>query len=713
MSFKKEILINSIIPNKEYSFKELAKHNKVPINKNKEFSSFLFSLVKAGDIFQTNDRKFFVPIFKNDKISGEIKINPNGFGFVDLDDGSSIFILKNNLNFCLDNDTVEVKYFESPNKKGQFQGVVTNILKRNSLEFVGTIKLEHNNLKFIPLNKKNFWKYRFIKKYDLKIDDQVKVKIQKIQDNFIYIELVSILGNTKDPFMDIKSLIEDKGIDSNFDQNIIDYAKKIPQEIDDVNSPENISRVDFRNKLIVTIDGEDTKDFDDAIHVEKIDDNFSKLFIHIADVSYYVKENDFLDKEAFNRGTSIYLIDRVIPMLPKELSNGICSLNPNVDRYTLTMETIIDKEGNSKESKIYPSIINSKYRLTYTEVNDLLNGKLKSLYEDEKLTNMIFKSYDLSKAIRTFKEKEGFVDFEIEESKIVLDSNGKTIDILKKERGKSEMMIEDFMIRANEIVAKTIYEHKIDSLYRIHAKPEAEKMLELKKVINVLGVNIDFKTNVKPLDFSKIISKIKEKRFDNFVKMLLLRTMSKAEYSSNNIGHFGLASKFYTHFTSPIRRYPDLIVHRILRECIFKNNKEKLKLDLNKIGNATSLAEQRAVDLERKVNDMKKVEFYENSIGQEIKGQIVTITKFGFFVEFENGAGGLVHISTLLDDEYKISNDGLCLEGKKSKFTIGDNINVKILRVLKSESKLDLIISNMWDEYQKEQKNEKFRKIYK
>ena len=695
--FNKKYLFKILEQKGSLDFRTIAKIMKVKIKENREFSSFLYDLVKRKEIFTDNERRYYIPKFIGNFI-GTIKISPKGFGFVDMEDNNNIFILSSNMNTSFNGDKVEVRYFEDKIKPGSLQGFVLKVIERKRKYFVGRVIKIGNFFTIKPFDKKIIGNFRFENSKGLEVNQEIKVEITKFSTSFHTIKLIKKLGMSNDASIDVITVIEDAGIPTYFLEETIKDARKIPLTIDNENKE---NRIDLRDQLIYTIDGDDTKDFDDAISVKKLKNGNFMLGVHIADVTHYVKENEAIDKEAKMRGTSIYLVDRVIPMLPESLSNGICSLNPNVDRFVISCEMEIDSKGNTISSKIFPGIINSKYRLTYKEVNNFYQNK-DDIWNNKELTDSLNLALDLSKIIRKYKNEEGYIDFEIQESKIILDKDGNTKDIVLRERLFSEILIEDFMVRANETVAKYIEKMKLTFIYRTHDKPDFEKVSSLQNVIKLLGMDIKIPTSPIPKEFAKAINKIKETRFDDFIKIMMLRTMSKAEYSPSNIGHFGLASKSYTHFTSPIRRYPDLMVHRMLREYLFNDNKERSKhfaSIMTDIASHSSLTEIKSVELERKVADIKKAEFYQQFIGKELEGTIVSIMSFGFFVEFPNKAGGLVHSSTLYDGKYILENNGFSLTNKKREFTIGDKINVIVIAANKDEAKVDLIIPEMYEIY--------------
>ncbi len=691
--FKKDVLIR-ILSQGQATFPKLARKLGIPRDKNREFSKQLFTLVKKGEIFQTQDRQYYLPEFV-DEIVGSIRLNPRGFGFVEQEDKDSIFIAGPNTNTAMNNDEVRIKVFPDPEKDDKLQGVVVEVLKRSRETFVARTKMFGDKLGLSPLDSRIKGKFRFVNVKNLKPDYEVKVKILNYGENYVSVDVVKVLGHKDDVSMDIMSVIEDADVPYVFAHDTLDAAKKVPDKIDGESFE---GRRDVRDRLIVTIDGDDTKDFDDAIGVTKLENGNYLLEVHIADVTHYVHEGMPLDNEAKLRGTSIYLADRVIPMLPKALSNGICSLNPNVDRFVLSAEMEIDSKGNTVRHELYPGIINSKHRLTYKEVNNYYKGA--KTFDDPKLAPMLDVALELSNVIREYKIEEGYIDFEIEEAKIIIDNKGKTSDIVVRERSFSEMMIEDFMVRANETVAEHASDNKVPFIYRIHDKPDADRLVNLQNVVKILGLDVKIPTSTDPKQFADAIKKIKESRFDDFMKIMMLRTMAKAIYGDHNIGHFGLASSHYTHFTSPIRRYPDLMVHRMIRKYFFEG---KLNLTshfaeiLPTISEHSSNMEQRAVELERKVADIKKAEFFERYIGQKFEGQIVSMLKFGFFVEFPNKVDGLIHVSSLLDGKYDLKANGFELSNGKRTFKVGDTIEVVVAKVDKSEGKIDLCLPEFYE----------------
>ena len=693
--FDKKVLYR-LLQGQTMSFPQLARKMSVPRNKNREFSTFLFDEIKAGTLFTTSDREYFLPKMTHG-VEGVIRINARGFGFVDREEDVSIFVAAPNVNSAMDGDSVVLDIFDDPAKKDSVQGIVKEVTKRARAEFVGTIKKFGPRWGIVPLDPRINGYFKFADEKGLKNDYEAKVEIVEF-GNTKKIKLIKLLGHMDDVSIDILSSIEDANVPYIFDPRTISEAKKVAPTIDD---EDKTGRTDITDRMIVTIDGDDTKDFDDAIEVTKLSNGNFMLGVHIADVTHYVKEGSAMDDEAKTRGTSIYLADRVIPMLPKALSNGICSLNPHVDRFVLSCEMEINPQGETVDYKLYPGIINSKHRLTYKEVNKYYKGD--KTYDDAPLNEMLDTAKELSEIIRRFKLKEGYIDFEIDESKIIIDEKGKTKDIVLRGRGFSEMMIEDFMVRANETVAYNSFSKELPFIYRVHDKPAADRLTALQGVIDILDLGIKIDISTDPKKFANSIRKLKLKRFDDFMKIMMLRTMAKAVYSSKNIGHFGLASETYTHFTSPIRRYPDLMVHRMIRTYFFEGKTNQAKhFDeiLPSIATASSNSEQKAVELERHVADIKKAEYYEGLIGEEFDGTIVTVTKFGFFVELPNKVAGLVHVSNMMDGMYKLDTTGFKLIGPQ-KFTVGQKVKIVVIAANKKEGSIDFVVSNQYAAWKK------------
>ncbi|WP_029608688.1 ribonuclease R [Mycoplasma simbae] len=706
-----EKIYNYVKAKPKCNFVSIAKGMQIPYNKNKELTFALKKMVDNNKLMFLRDKTYII-IEELFEIEGVLKYAKDGkFGFIDLEntdengDKISYFVPSANFNNALSGDYVKAMVYRYNDlKEVKTFASVVKIEKRNDSKISGILELDKDNIVFKPI-KKDFANIQFIIdsfKVDARLDDLVMAEITEWKNKQLHIDIVEKVSSTSDPLCYVKALLSERELPKGFSKDVQQEADLIPDKVD----PKFFKkRVDFRNELVVTIDGESTKDFDDAISVKKIDNQFYELAVHIADVSYYVQENSEIDKEALKRGTSTYLANQVIPMLPEKLSNGICSLNPNEDRFTMSIIMKIDQYGKTVEAKLVEGIINSKYRLTYTRVNEFIDNKKR--FDDKELNKMLNAAYELTQKIRKVKNAEGYIDLEIEEPKVVLDENNNVADVVVDKSGVSERMIEDFMVRANEEVAKILTKNKIPLLYRVHDVPSEEKILNFKQVMNTLNIKVELDSlNLSPQSFQQTIEKVKKQRFDSFLQVMFLRTMSKAVYSPDNIGHFGLASKFYCHFTSPIRRYPDLIVHRAIRDVLINNDRTKIE-HMNKIlpliAKQNSDSEQSALQVERDTNDLLYAEYFKNKIGQSFNCQIVSILKFGMFVEFENKTNALVHVSTLSDDEYEPNAESTVLIGKnsKNKYRLGDKVAVVILNADSINGKVDACLVKNYEDYYK------------
>ncbi|WP_434336874.1 ribonuclease R [Mesomycoplasma conjunctivae] len=667
------------------TFIEITKNFNIPYNKNHTLTNQISKLIENFVVFKLPDGRYHCPVFLESKV-GIYRSKQATFGFVEDKDNpqseNNIFVPAKFSANSLEGDEVRVNIYKDSLKPEQKYGVITKILHRNLKFLIGKIVENGTFLDFEPINLNTKVLFRWQNSSmtsSLKSGDFVKVKIVDYQKRILKISLIQKIGHESEHFLNVKIPIIDSGVSTIFNEEVIQESKQIPQEIKSIDP----DRIDLRNEVVITIDGDDTKDFDDAISIDTKENNYI-LKVHIADVSYYVTEDSALDLEAKARGTSIYLPHIVIPMLPESLSNGICSLNPNVDRYTITMEALIDENGQNLSVKIYPSVIRSYKRLTYHQVNEFFDNKLS--FGDPKLENLLKNALKLGQILRKYKENQGYVDLEIDESKIILDEQGYTEKIEIKERGLSENIIEDFMVRANENVSKYLADHNFPNLYRVHSKPDSQRILQLNQIIKNLGLEIQIPYNVDSKSFADFVNQIKNKQNDNFIKIAILRTMQKAIYSDVNEGHFGLASKFYSHFTSPIRRYPDLILHRIIRHFIFNKNTDITHFNniLAIEASSTTELEQKAFVLERKIVGIKKAEYINKHIGKSFNAQINSILKFGFFVEIEGIFDALVGVKSLPDndeDVYNVSEDGFSISNSKFEFKLGQIVNVTITEV--------------------------------
>ena len=648
-------------------------------------------------VYRTKKDRFL--LFNNSNLKiGKMIANKKGYGFVDIEGPEDVFVAPTNMNHAIHGDDVVVEVIS---KKGlQMEGRIVKIISRKLKQMVGEVYFDKFGKPFVDLDDDKVKITVELDKNNLKgamPGHKVLVKItKKLKDNNYCGEIVRILGHKNDPGVDILSIVAKYEIPDTFPDEVIKELDTIP---DSVSEEEMKGRTDLRDEVIFTIDGDDTKDIDDAISIEKLEDGNYKLGVHIADVSYYVKEGSKLDDEAYLRGTSVYLADRVIPMLPRKLSNGICSLNPNEDRLAMSCVMEIDGKGNVVDYDIFESVIRSRIQMTYKNVNNILEKDIVNP-DYEPYVDKLKLMAELAKILRKNKERRGYIDFDIDEAKIIVDDDGKAIDIVKRERGTGEKLIEDFMIAANETVASHVYFMELPFLYRIHGEPSEEKINNFLKFISVLGYKVNVKVKqITPFVLQDILEQLKDKKEFHILSCMLLRCMQKAVYDKNNIGHFGLGSKCYTHFTSPIRRYPDTTVHRLLRKYLFLHKLDKDTINyidekLTIIGEHTSNTERNAADCEREVDDMKMAEYMMDHIGEEYTGMINTITNFGMFVELPNLVEGLIRLDDLTDDYYVYDEETFSLRGAHNKrgYRLGDIIKVKVKAANKEAKTIDFVV---------------------
>ena len=648
-------------------------------------------------VYHTNKDKYM--LFRDSHLlKGILHSNKKGFGFVDVDNSDvDIYIPKENINGALHGDLVVV---ELVNKKGldRVEGRIVKVLKHESNTYVGEINFK-NDVGYVTLDEdKVNLEVVVTKGNSLNAVDGHKVVVEivkRISNKKAEGKVIKIIGHKNDPGVDILSIVYKYKINTEFPVDVKEEVKTLPMEVRDIDM---IGRRDLRNMEIFTIDGDDTKDIDDAISIEKMSNGHYKLGVHIADVSYYVKEGSPLDNEAMERGTSVYLVDRVIPMLPHELSNGICSLNPNVDRLAISCVMEFDHDGRQLDYEIFPSVIRSRIQMTYKKVNSILeDNNIPEGYEPYEQSLRLMA--ELADILRKMKVKRGYIDFEVDEPKILVDENCKPTEIILRDRGTGEKLIEDFMIAANECVATHIYFMSLPFIYRVHEVPKEEKLRSYLSFVGSLGYQVpgDLK-DTSPKTVQRIIKYLEDKPEFKILSSLLLRSMQKAVYRPENLGHYGLASQCYTHFTSPIRRYPDTTVHRLLRTYLF--NKEldmgtirKWEQKLVYISEHSSDRERASVDCEREVEDMKMAEYMEDHIGEEYEGMISSVTSFGMFIELDNLIEGLVPLRDM-KDFFHYDEEHMTLTGERShvKYTIGERVLVKVVRASKEEKTIDFEI---------------------
>lgn len=659
-------------------------------------------------IITHNHKGLFAPMSYFNLSVGVLDVKDGGYGFVDTPNGG-VFVKASNLKGAITYDTVMIKEFTDD--FGRKEGIVERVIKRGNEYFYGEL-LFYKGKYFVYSVDSKIKLTIFISKFDLlkaKPHQMVKVKVNKYFPNHTADgEVVEILGNTHDAGMDITALVLSAGIKTDFPEEVLLELEDIPDEISKLNYP---NRKDLTDKLIITIDGIDAKDLDDAVRVEMLDNGNYLLGVYIADVSNYVKEGTFLDLEAFERGTSVYLPDRVIPMLPKKLSNGICSLNEGVDRLVMCCEMEIDNNGNVVNSEIFEGIINSKHRMTYDDVNMILKGDeiLVNKYHD--IYDMLLNANNLSKILNKKRETRGAFMFETPEAKIILNEKGNVVDIVLRQRFDAECLIEEFMLISNECVAETMTWLDVPFIYRVHEEPVDDKVSKLMLMVNNFGYDYKLKGQKS---VSRLLQKILKDQDLNepglsqeditrrgIVNKALIRTMAKAKYQETNIGHFGLGSKCYTHFTSPIRRYPDLLVHRLIKEFMFNesfvNVSDKIGFYNSKVNAAgvnSSKTERIAEKLERDACDYKKCEYMERFYGDKFVGTISSIMNFGAFITLDNTVEGMCRFADMHDDYYVYDEARMCFVGNKFKITysLGDRVKVRVMDVCKETREVNFRI---------------------
>ena len=664
------------------------------IDEYKKVQEELNAMVKDGSVYYSEKKKKYLLMENSHFLKGRLMLNKKGFGFVILENSKQkdVYINEKNINNARNDDIVLIEMID----KKLNEGKIVRVLNRDNSDIVGEFFIK-DNLFYVRPDKKNKSIIEIPKELTKGAVEGHKVLVKIIDDRKYLGEVVKIIGHKNDVGVDILSFVYDYEFSPNFPEEVIDYLDNIPEE---VKEEETKGRLDLRNEKIFTIDGADTKDIDDAIGIKKLENGNYELGVHIADVSHYVKIDDVIDKEAYERGTSVYLVDRVLPMLPHKLSNGICSLNPNVDRLALSCIMEIDNIGNVKSYNITKTVINSKKKMTYDAVNEIFeNNTIVEGYEDfvEDLTLM----NELSTILRKKMVKRGYLEFDSPEAKILVDENCHPIDIKLREQRTGEKLIENFMIVANETVSSDIFYKNLPCIFRVHDRPNEEKLEKFISFLSLKGyvVNAD-KKNITVKDLQNILKSIGNKPESAILNALAVMTQSKAVYSNENIGHFGLGSKCYSHFTSPIRRYPDLTLHRLVKDYQDNYSDEVIEYwqeKLLEISIKTSQREQDSVDCERDVEKMKMAEYMEDHIGKRYNGIISGVTEFGIFVELPNTVEGLVKIEDVSSKEYFFYNEKLqALIGKKSnkRYMFGDSVKVEVIAASKETGLIDFALIN-------------------
>ena len=704
---EKEELILKFMKTEDYvpmKAKEMASILMVPKSKYNEFVNLLNKLESEYKIVKNRKNRY--RISELETFEGIYRKNQKGFGFIKIENREDeIYVSKENSNNALNGDKVIVEIIEEKNKEKNAEGKILKIIKHEKDTVVGVFQ-DNKNFGFVVPDDKSFGTDIFISKKNFgkaRNNHKVLAQITKYPEKGKKAEgkIIEVIGNVNEAGVDMLSLIKEYDLPYKFPEEVIEEAKKQGDKIDKKDIP---NRVDLRDKIIFTIDGEDAKDLDDAVRVEKLENGNYKLDVHIADVSYYVKQDSKLDKEAVIRGTSIYMLGRVIPMLPRELSNGICSLNAGEDRYTLSCSMEIDKKGKVISSSVYKGIINVTERMTYTDVQKILDkSDKKVLKRYEKYIEEFENMKELATILKNRRLEQGYLNLDIPESKIVLDTDGKAIDVKKYETNFANEIIEQFMLTANETIAEKFYWLDAPFIYRVHENPDLEKITELNKFLFNFGYKIKAnKDNVYPKEFSKVLEEVEGKEEERVVSNLILRTLKVARYEAENKGHFGIASKYYCHFTSPIRRYPDLFIHRIISKYIENNydikEKEIQKLyDLaEKRADSSSEREKIATKVEREAIDIKKAEYMENKIGEVYEGIVSSVTQFGIFVELENTVEGLIRFENLGDEYFIYDENKKILIGERTNKTykIGDKVKIKVIKANKLLRQIDFELYN-------------------
>lgn len=686
--------LKQVLGEYEFTFQEILQLLEWSPKKRKMYKEVINAWEEAGEIYLKRNGKYTLPENAG-LVKGEISIANGNFGFLDVAGEDSIFIPGPYLNTAMDGDSVLVRILKekASNSARKREGEVYKIIKRNKDVVVGIFE---NNLSFGFVSIRNSPKDIYVPKKKIKgakTGDLVAVKVYFWGDEKRKPEgeIVSILGNPEDTEALISSLLINSGINEKFPNEVIKEVDKIEEDFFD----EIEKRKDLRKLNIITIDGEDAKDLDDAVYVEKTDLGY-KLFVSIADVSYYVKEETELDKEALIRGNSIYLVDRVIPMLPRKLSNNLCSLNPNTDKLTFTVEIDFDIRGKVLKVDFYKSVINSKYRMTYTNVNKIYENDENLVKEYEKIVPMLKNMLELSHIIRETKKRRGSIDFELPEIKIVLDENKLVKDIQLRSRGEAEKLIEDFMVAANEVVAEKLFWEEIPAIYRVHEDPDKAKIIALNETLIKFGYFLKNLDEMHPGKFQQIIEKTTGLPEGYLIHKLILRAMQRARYNNKNLGHFGLASKYYLHFTSPIRRYSDLIVHRMLGKSIEKFMKDKEKGRYNSqfeaISSAISRTERVADKLEEDSKKIKLIEYMQDKIGQVFVARISGMNRNKIFMELENHIEVVYDVLTT-DDGFNYDEENFKIIDTKNniEYTMGSTLKVIVVGAKYSKMEIEVI----------------------
>lgn len=693
----KEIILDKLRDNTSLTIMELNDLlGLTTIDEYKSLQNTLDEMVSDGILYYSDKKKKYLLLENSHLVKGTLSLNEKGFGFIIINkDIKDVYVNEKNINGAQDGDLVLFEYLNKDKERPE--GRIIKTIKRNYEPLVGEVILVDGEY-FVKPDKKGTNIYIPRDNLNGAVEGH-KVVVTPLKEGNRVGKITKIIGHKNDVGVDILSFVYEYNFSPSFPDEVVEELDDIPSYLteEEINKELSSGRRDLRSEEIFTIDGSDTKDIDDAISLSKLDDGKYKLGVHIADVSYYVKEGTKLDDEAYFRGTSVYLVDRVLPMLPHKLSNGICSLNENEDRFAFSCEMIIDDKGDIGHYEIFKSIIRSRKKMTYEEVNKILEENTTS--EDYKpFEKTLLLMNELSKILRKKMIRRGYIEFESTEAKIKVDENCHPTHIESRVQRSGEELIENFMIAANETVASSIYYKNLPGIYRVHDKPDEKRLGEFMKFLSLHGYVVNGKNKIdNPKDLQHILSQLEEVPEVRVLHDMAIRSQAKAVYSDINIGHFGLGSKCYSHFTSPIRRYPDLILHRLLKDYnynysdrIISERKEELPIECEHC----SIREQEAQNCERDVDKMKKAEYMMDHIGEVYDGIISGVQEFGFFVELENTIEGLVKAESIKGDYYVFDNDLMALIGKKSKkkYSFGDKVKVKVTRADKDRSEIDFEI---------------------
>ena len=693
----KEIILDKLRDNTSLTIMELNDLlGLTTIDEYKSLQNTLDEMVSDGILYYSDKKKKYLLLENSHLVKGTLSLNEKGFGFIIINkDTKDVYVNEKNINGAQDGDLVLFEYLNKDKERPE--GKIIKTIKRNYEPLVGEVILVDGEY-FVKPDRKGANIYIPRDNLNGAVEGH-KVVVTPLKEGNRVGKITKIIGHKNDVGVDILSFVYEYNFSPSFPDEVVEELDDIPSYLteEEINKELSSGRRDLRSEEIFTIDGSDTKDIDDAISLSKLDDGKYKLGVHIADVSYYVKEGTKLDDEAYFRGTSVYLVDRVLPMLPHKLSNGICSLNENEDRFAFSCEMIIDDKGDIGHYEIFKSIIRSRKKMTYEEVNKILEENTTS--EDYKpFEKTLLLMNELSKILRKKMIRRGYIEFESTEAKIKVDENCHPTHIESRVQRSGEELIENFMIAANETVASSIYYKNLPGIYRVHDKPDEKRLGEFMKFLSLHGYVVNGKSKIdNPKDLQHILSQLEEVPEVRVLHDMAIRSQAKAVYSDINIGHFGLGSKCYSHFTSPIRRYPDLILHRLLKDYnynysdrIISERKEELPIECEHC----SIREQEAQNCERDVDKMKKAEYMMDHIGEVYDGIISGVVEFGFFVELENTIEGLVKAESIKGDYYVFDNDLMALIGKKSKkkYSFGDKVKVKVTRADKDRSEIDFEI---------------------